>query len=174
MKKAQLALEQWVEDGLTLYRADPRKLVDQFGNPVPITELGEDEITLIEGFKFTEEYTKVRKTDGETDAIPAGYTQAYKLTAFKTRREYMGKVLKAVKGPAWKQPIQFVDDPAQAHREMEQAFARGDLNTDELTVLLRFRDLQLKVAEHEASKRSLSTLEAKLAQLFTQRKEPRP
>lgn len=73
VEKVQLTLAQWVEDGLKLYRADPRKLFDRFGNPVPITELGDDEITLIEGFKFTEEYTKVRKADGETDAIPTGY-----------------------------------------------------------------------------------------------------
>lgn len=169
-ERVQLALEQWVNDGLRLYRADPRKLFDRFGNPVPITELGDDEITLIEGFKFTEDYTKVKKADGATDAVPTGYTQDYKLTAFKTRHEYMGRVLKTVKGPAWKQPIEFADDPETARKEMEQAFARGDLSTDDLTVLFRSRDLQLKIAEHEALKSRLSILETKLDQLLAQQK----
>lgn len=57
---------------------------------------------------------------------------------------------------------------------MEQAFTQSDLNTDELTVLLRSRDLQLKIDEHEALKSRLSTLEAKLDQLLTQWKGPRP
>jgi len=173
VEKAQLTLAQWVEDGLKLYRADPRKLFDRFGNPVPITELGDDEITLIEGFKFTEDYTKVRKSDGETDAVPTGYTQDYKITAFRVRHEYLGKVLKAVKGPAWKRPREFVDDPAQARQQMEQDFANGDLSADELTVLLRSRDLQLKIDEHDALKSRLSTLETKLDQLLTQQKGSR-
>lgn len=70
---------------------------------------------------------------------------------------------------AWRQRLEFADDPAQAQKEMEQAFTRGDLSTDELTVLLRSRDLQLKIAEHEAIKNRLSTLEAKLDQLLTQK-----
>lgn len=75
---------------------------------------------------------------------------------------------------AWRQRLEFADDPAQAQKEMEQAFTRGDLSTDELTVLLRSRDLQLKIAEHEALKNRLSNLEAKLDQLLAQQKGPKP
>ncbi|HEU5407000.1 MAG TPA: hypothetical protein VFU48_04500, partial [Nitrospira sp.] len=163
--------EQWIEDGLRLYRADPRKLFDQFGNTVPITELGDDEITLIEGFKFTEDYTKVKKAAGQTEAVPTGYTQDYKTTSYKTRHEYTGKMLGYVKDSPWRKPLQFANDPATAWKEMEQAFTRGDLSTDELTVLLRSRDLQLKIAEHDALLGRLTALEAKLDQLLTQQNE---
>ena len=170
VEKIQLTLAQWVEDGLKLYRADPRKLFDQFGNPVPITELGNDEITLIEGFKFTEEYTKVKKASGEHEAVPTGYTQDYKMTSFKARHEYMGKVLKAVKGPAWKKPLELADDPATAQKQIEHAFAHGDLSTEELTALIRSRELQLKVKEHDEMKSRMVALETKLEQLLAQQK----
>lgn len=95
-EKVQLTLEQWIDDGMKLYRADPRKLFDPFGNTLPITDLGCDEVTLIEGFKFTEDYTKVKKADRSTDAVPTGYTQDYRITSFKSRHEYMGKILRTV------------------------------------------------------------------------------
>ena len=170
VEKAQLTLEQWVEDGLKLYRADPRKLFDKFGNPVTLTDLGDDEITLIEGFKFTEEYTKVKKVDGATDAVPTGYTQDIKMTSFKTRHEYMGKVLKAVKGPSWKRPLAIADDPTAAQKQIEHAFAQGDISTDELTALIRSRELQLKIKEHDEMKDRMAALETKLEQLLTQQK----
>lgn len=75
---------------------------------------------------------------------------------------------------AWRKRLEFDDDPAQAQNEMEQAFARGDLSTEELTVLLRSRDLQLKIAEHETLKNRLTNLEAKLDQLLAQQKGPKP
>ncbi|HWF59548.1 MAG TPA: hypothetical protein VN666_04470 [Nitrospira sp.] len=75
---------------------------------------------------------------------------------------------------AWRKRVVFADDPAQAQKEMEQAFTQGELSTEELTVLIRSRDLQLKIAEHEALKNRLSNLEAKLDQLLTQRKEGTP
>lgn len=169
LQNVQLSREQWLEDGLRLYRADPRKLFDQFGNTVPITELGDDEITLIEGFKFTEEYTKVKKADGQNDAVATGYTQDYKTTSYKTRHEYMGKLLGYVKDSAWRKPLEFADDPAIARKEIERAFTQGDLSTDELGTLLRCRELQLKIDEYDALKSRLSTLEAKLDQLLTQK-----
>ncbi|UVT18411.1 MAG: terminase small subunit [Nitrospira sp.] len=171
VEKVQLTREQWIEDGLRLYRADPRKLFDQFGNTVPVTELGDDEITLIEGFKFTEEYTKVKKAAGETEAVPTGYSHDYKTTSYKTRHEYMGKVLGYAKDTPWRKPLQFADDPMTAWKEIEQAFTRCDLSTDELTVLLRSRDFQLKIAEHNALLGRLTALEEKLDQLLTQQKE---
>lgn len=75
---------------------------------------------------------------------------------------------------AWRKRLEFADDPAMAQKEMEQAFTRGDLSTDELTVLLRSRDLQLKIAEHEALLNRLTNLEAKLDQLLSQQKGPKP
>lgn len=72
---------------------------------------------------------------------------------------------------AWRKRLEFDDDPAQAQKEMEQAFTRGDLSTEELTVLIRSRDLQLKIAEHEALAGRLVALEAKLDQLLAQQKE---
>ncbi len=171
VKQVQLSREQWIDDGLRLYRANPRRLFDQFGNTIPITELGDDEITLIEGFKFTEEYTKVKKAEGGTDAVPTGYTQDYKITPLKTRHKYVGKMLGYVKDPAWRKPHEFADDLATARKEIEQAFALGELSSDDLTVLLRSRDLQLKIAEHEALAGRLTALEAKLDQLLTQQKE---
>ncbi len=174
IEKVQLSREQWIEGGLRLYRADPRKLFDQFGNTVPITELGDDEITLIEGFKFTEEYTKVKKADGSTDAVPTGYTQDYKTTSYKIRHEYIGRMLGYVKDSFWRKPYEFADDPATARKEIEQAFFRGDLSHDDLTVLLRSRDLQLKIDEHEALKNRLGNLEATLDQLLAQKKGQKP
>lgn len=171
IEKVQLSREQWITDGMKLYRADPRKLFDTFGNTIPIAELGDEEITLIEGFKFTEEYTKVKKANGERDAVATGYTQDYKTTSFKTRHEYMGKMLGYVKDSSWRKPLEFTDDLVTARREIEQAFTRGDLSTGELTVLLRSRDLQLKIAEHDALLGRLTVLEAKLDQLLTQQKE---
>ncbi len=71
---------------------------------------------------------------------------------------------------AWRKRLTFADDPATARKEMEQAFTQGDLSTDELTVLLRSRDLQLKIAEHDSLLARLTALEAKLDQLLTQQK----
>jgi len=71
---------------------------------------------------------------------------------------------------AWRKRFEFADNPATARKEMEQAFTQGDLSTEELTVLIRSRDLQLKIAEHEALKNRLTGLEAKLDQLLAQRK----
>ncbi|MBS0164729.1 MAG: terminase small subunit [Nitrospira sp.] len=170
ISEAQLTREQWIQDGLKLYRADPRKLFDKFGNTVPISELGDSEITLIEGFKFTEEYTKVRKSSGESDAVATGYTQDYKTTSYKTRHEYMGKILGYVKDTPWRKPLELSDDPTTAWKEIEQAFTRGDLSTDELTGLLRSRDFQLKVTEHDALVSRLAALEAALGQVLTQQK----
>jgi hypothetical protein len=82
----------------------------------------------------------------------------------------MGKMLGYVKDSAWRKPLEFADDLPTARKEIEQAFTRGDLSTDDLTALLRSRDLQLKIDEHEALKNRLSNLEAKLDQLLAQKK----
>ena len=83
----------------------------------------------------------------------------------------MGKVRGYVKDSTWRKPLEFADDPATARKEIEQAFTRGDLSTDDLTVLLRSRDFQMKIAEHDALIARLTALETKLAQLLTQQNE---
>ena len=83
----------------------------------------------------------------------------------------MGKVLGYVKDSTWRKPLEFADDPATARKEIEQAFTRGDLSTDDLTVLLRSRDFRMKIAEHDALIARLTALETKLAQLLTQQNE---
>lgn len=93
VEKVQLTREQWILDGLKLYRADPRKLFDTMGNPIPLPELSDNEATLIEGFKFKEDYLGVKKSDGNEQAVASGYTQDYKLTGYKARHEYMGRAM---------------------------------------------------------------------------------
>ncbi len=73
-----LGMERWVNGAM---KADTRKMYDQFGNPVEIRELGDAEEILVEGFEFCEDYTKVKKADGETDAVPTGYTKKVKFTS---------------------------------------------------------------------------------------------
>lgn len=91
--EAQLTREQWINDGLSLYNADARKLFDKFGNPIPVAELGDDEIKLLEGFKHKTDYLGVKKSEGGEQAVESGYTDDYKITSYKTRHEYMGKAM---------------------------------------------------------------------------------
>lgn len=93
-QKALLTREEWIRDAEKLYRADPRKLFDQFGNTVPIPELGDNEATLLEGFKFKEDFLGVKdKSGGKEQAVASGYTQDYKITSYKDRHAYMGKAM---------------------------------------------------------------------------------
>lgn len=71
----------------------------------------------------------------------------------------------------WRTPLKFADDAVQARKEMEQAFLRGDLNADDLGVLLRSRDLQLKIAEHEALKTELRGLKRNSTNCWPDREE---
>ena len=71
---------------------------------------------------------------------------------------------------AWRQRLEFADDPATAQKQIEHAFAQGDLSTEELTALIRSRELQLKVKEHDEMKSRMVALETKLEQLLAQQK----
>ena len=71
---------------------------------------------------------------------------------------------------AWRQRLEFADDPAVAQQQIEHAFANGDLSTDELTALIRSRELQLKILEHDEMRDRLTALETRLEQLLTQPK----
>lgn len=92
VEKAQFTREQWIEDGLRLYKGDIRKVFDEHGN-VDITKLGDSEADCIEGFEVTEDFTKVAKNDGTEDAVPTGYTKKIKWTSRRNRHEYLGKAL---------------------------------------------------------------------------------
>jgi len=64
-----------------VFKADTRKMYDSFGNPVEIRELGDHEEVLVDGYEFEEQYTKVKKADGGTEAVPTGYTKKIKLSS---------------------------------------------------------------------------------------------
>ena len=93
VEKAQFTREQWIEDGLRLYRGDIRKMFDEHGNAKDIPSLSDSEADCIEGFEVVEDFTKVAKNDGTEDAVPTGYTKKIKWTSRKSRHEYLGKAL---------------------------------------------------------------------------------
>lgn len=93
IERATLSREEWIEDAVKMYRADPRKLFDKFGNPLPVPELGDEEAMILEGHEVVEDYTKVKKNSGETEAVPTGYTNKVKYTSKRNRHEYVGKAL---------------------------------------------------------------------------------
>lgn len=68
---------------------------------------------------------------------------------------------------AWRKRLVFASDPTTAREQLEQAFAEGQLSTDEYGVLIRGRELQLKIAEAEALKDKLASMEDKLNALLT-------
>lgn len=80
LAKVRITKAQWLEKMQAFFLADVRKMFDQFGNPIEIPQLGDNEAAMVEGFEFCEEYTNVKKASGETDAVPTGYTKKYKLT----------------------------------------------------------------------------------------------
>lgn len=69
--KARLTREQWLERLARLIFFDPRKLFDSHGNPLEITELGDNEASAIAGFEFFTGKGEERK--------PCGYTRKFKL-----------------------------------------------------------------------------------------------
>lgn len=92
-KQSLVTREQWLKKMEHFFRADVRKMFDQFGNPIEIPQLGDDEAVLVEGFEFCEDFTKVKKGSGETDAVATGYTKRIKLTPrIKALLEF-GKVM---------------------------------------------------------------------------------
>jgi hypothetical protein len=83
----------WLQKMQAFFYSDVRKMFDEFGNPIEIPELGDNEAAMVEGFEFCEDYTKVKKSNGSTEAIPTGYIKKYKLTPkIKAMLEF-GKVM---------------------------------------------------------------------------------
>ncbi len=93
VEKAQFTREQWIDDGLRLYKGDIRKCFDEHGNVKDIPAMSDSEADIIEGFEIVEDFTKVSKNDGTEDAVPTGYTKKFKFTSRKSRHEYLGKAL---------------------------------------------------------------------------------
>lgn len=91
--KVQMTREEWLLEMEKIMRADIRKLYDAHGNPIEIPHLADEEAAIVEGFEFEESFTKVKKSDGETDAVPTGYIKKYKLTPKLKRGLEFGKVM---------------------------------------------------------------------------------
>ena len=81
IERVRMTREEWLLKFEKLVRGDVRKMFDAFGNPIEIPKLGENEALMVEGFEFCEDYTKVKKADGQTDAVPTGYTKKVKLAS---------------------------------------------------------------------------------------------
>lgn len=93
LAKVRVTREEWLEKMQTFFYSDVRKMFDQFGNPIELPQLGDNEAAMVEGFEFCEDYTKVKKASGETDAVPTGYTKKYKLTPKLKAMLEFGKVM---------------------------------------------------------------------------------
>lgn len=93
VEQVQVTREQWLKKMEAFFHADVRKMFDEFGNPVEIPRLGDHEAAMIEGFEFCEDYTKVKKASGDTDAVATGYTKKVKLTPKLKAMLEFGKVM---------------------------------------------------------------------------------
>lgn len=91
--KVRVTREEWLEKMQAFFYSDVRKMFDQFGNPIELPQLGDNEAAMVEGFEFCEDYTKVKKSDGDTDAVATGYTKKYKLTPKLKAMLEFGKVM---------------------------------------------------------------------------------
>lgn len=91
--QVQMSREEWLLEMEKMMRGDVRKMFDEFGNPVEIPHLSDNEAAMVEGFEFEETFTKVKKADGDTDAVPTGYIKKYKLTPKLKRALEFGKVM---------------------------------------------------------------------------------
>ncbi|MGC3975886.1 MAG: terminase small subunit [Nitrospira sp.] len=86
IQRARLTREQWLEGLVRMIIADPRKMFDAHGNPLEITELGENEAAAIAGFEFYEDF------EGKGESRKAvGYTKKFKLIDRLRALELYGK-----------------------------------------------------------------------------------
>lgn len=119
VEKVRVTKAEWLEKMQAFFHADVRKMYDEFGNPIEVPKLGDNEALMIEGFEFCEDYTKVKKSDGSTDAVPTGYTKKYKLTSKLKAMLEFGKVM------GW------YDDPADRDKGPTRIFIRTWVNREE-------------------------------------------
>ncbi len=84
--KAQFSRERWLEHLARIIEADVRKMFDAHGNPLEITELGDNEAALVTGFEFYEDF------EGKGESRRAvGYTKRFKLADRLRALELYGK-----------------------------------------------------------------------------------
>lgn len=84
--KAQITRERWLEHIASIIEADVRKMFDNHGNPIEITELGDNEALAIAGFEFYEDF------EGKGESRKAvGYTKKFKLADRLRALELYGK-----------------------------------------------------------------------------------
>lgn len=88
IKEVQVTREQWLKKMESFFHADVRKMFVGPGQPVEISELGDHEALLVEGFEVVENFEKV----GDK-AEHVGYTRKVKLTQGLKRLIEFGKVM---------------------------------------------------------------------------------
>lgn len=97
IQKAQLSRERWLEHITHIIESDVRKMFDNHGNPLEITELPKNEASAIAGFEFCEEFAGRAKgtAGGDSDdsggRICVGYTKKFKLADRLRALELYGK-----------------------------------------------------------------------------------
>lgn len=84
--RAQLTREEWLARIARIVLFDPRKMFDSLGNPIEITELGDNEASAIAGFEFYEDFAG----KGE-DRKAVGYTRKFRLADRLKALELYGK-----------------------------------------------------------------------------------
>lgn len=85
---AQLTRQQWLERIARVARFDVRKMLDAHGNPLPITELGENEAAALLGFELYEDF----EGKGEARRV-VGHTKKFRLADRIRALELYGKAM---------------------------------------------------------------------------------
>lgn len=97
-KQSEVTRDQWLKKGARFYHADVRKIVDDHGNAIPLSDLDDNEAAMIAGIELVEEFTQVEKKDGIKKAEHTGYTKKFKLVDPMKAHEYYGKIRGYIKG----------------------------------------------------------------------------
>jgi hypothetical protein len=58
---------------------DPGKMFDSHGNPLEIQDMPFAERMAVAGFEFVEDFTDVKKANGQKDAMATGFTKKFKI-----------------------------------------------------------------------------------------------
>ena len=85
---SEVTREKWTKKMAGFYNSDVRKMFTGPGDVVPISELGDDEAMMVEGFELVENFTKVGDQAEHT-----GYTKKVKLTPKLKAMLEFGKVM---------------------------------------------------------------------------------
>ena len=88
IEKVQVTREQWLQKMEGYFHSDVRKMFNGPGNAIDISELGDNEALMVEGFELVENFEKV----GDR-AEHVGYTKKVKLTPKLKAMLEFGKVM---------------------------------------------------------------------------------